>query len=198
MKRFFRVLAVAAAVLAVSCSGEKGFSKKDLEIIHSNPLELLHIYTIENPAELEVLRAPSYNLSKRALNSNDYKLLTERMVRTVSDSLVGGVGLAAPQIGINKAVIAVCRVDKPGAPFEVYPNIRIVSYSPEMEIMPEGCLSIPGRREYVDRSFAVEVEYFSMEAQKIVRDTIRDYAARIFQHEIDHLDGKLYTDRVTY
>jgi peptide deformylase len=132
------------------------------------------------------------------LNSNDYKLLTERMVRTVSDSLVGGVGLAAPQIGINKAVIAVCRVDKPGAPFEVYPNIRIVSYSPEMEIMPEGCLSIPGRREYVDRSFAVEVEYFSMEAQKIVRDTIRDYAARIFQHEIDHLDGKLYTDRVTY
>jgi peptide deformylase len=198
MKRFYRVLAVVAAVLAVSCSGGKNFSKADLEIIHSNPDELLHIYTVENPAELEVLRSPSMDLSIKALNSEDFKVLSERMLRTVSDTLVGGVGLAAPQIGINKAVIAVCRVDKPGAPFEIYPNIRIITYSEEMEILQEGCLSIPGKREYVDRAFGVEVEYFSLEAQKIVRDTIRDYAARIFQHEIDHLDGKLYTDRVTF
>lgn len=198
MKRFYRVLAVVAAVLAVSCSGGKNFSKEDLEIIHSNPDELLHIYTVENPAELEVLRSPSMDLSIKALNSEDFKVLSERMLRTVSDTLVGGVGLAAPQIGINKAVIAVCRVDKPGAPFEIYPNIRIITYSEEMEILQEGCLSIPGKREYVDRAFGVEVEYFSLEAQKIVRDTIRDYAARIFQHEIDHLDGKLYTDRVTF
>ena len=198
MRRILRFLAVAAAVLAVSCSGGKNFSKGDLEIIHSNPNELLHIYTIENPAELEVLRTPSMDLSKKALHSEDYKVLSERMLRTVSDSLVGGVGLAAPQIGINKAVIVVCRVDKPGAPYEVYPNIRILSYSPELEVLQEGCLSIPGRREYIERSFGVEVEYYSLEAQKIVRDTIREYAARIFQHEIDHLDGKLYTDRMLY
>ena len=198
MKKIFKVFALAAAVFAVSCSGEKNFSKEDLEIIHSNPQELLHIYTVENPAELEVLRAPSMNLTKKALNSDDFKVLTERMLRTVSDTVAGGVGLAAPQIGINKAVIAVCRVDKAGAPYEIYPNIRIVTYSPEVEILPEGCLSIPGRKEYVERAYAIEVEYFSLETQKIVRDTIRDYAARIFQHEIDHLDGKLYTDRVIY
>ena len=196
MKRFFIVLAVAAAVLAVSCSGGKNFSKADLEIIHGNPDGLLQIYTIENPAQLEVLRAPSFDLSKKDLHSDDFKQLARRMVQTVSDSLVGGVGLAAPQIGINKAVVAVQRVDKPGAPFEVYPNIRIVGYSPELEILEEGCLSIPGRREIVERSFGVEIEYYSIPHSKIVRDTIRDYAARIFQHEVDHLDGKLYTDRV--
>lgn len=196
MKRFFGILAVAAAVLAVSCSGGKNFSKADLEIIHGNPSNLLQIYTIENPAQLEVLRAPSFDLSKKALHSDDFKLLARRMVQTVSDSLVGGVGLAAPQIGINKAVIAVQRVDKPGAPFEVYPNIRIVAYSPEHEILEEGCLSIPGRKEFVERSYGVEIEYYSIPHRKIVRDTIREYAARIFQHEVDHLDGKLYTDRV--
>ena len=99
-------------------------------------------------------------------------------------------------IGINKAVIAVQRVDKPGAPFEVYPNIRITTYSEEQDISIEGCLSIPGKKDYVERSIGIVVEYYSIPERKMVLDTIRQYAAIIFQHEIDHLDGKLYTDRV--
>ncbi len=196
MKKIFKIFAVAAAVFATSCGGEKKFSKADLEIIHTNPQELLHIYTIENPAELEVLRTPSWNLTEKAIHSNDFKLLAERMVKTVSDSTVGGVGLAAPQIGINKAVIAVQRVDKPGAPLEVYPNIRITTYSEEQDISIEGCLSIPGKKDYVERSIGIVVEYYSIPERKMVLDTIRQYAAIIFQHEIDHLDGTLYTDRV--
>lgn len=187
---------MAAAVLAVSCSGGDNFSKADLEIIYGNPDSLLHIYTVEDSTELKILRAVSEDLPVAVLHGEDFSLLAERMLQTVADTVVGGVGLAAPQIGINRRVVAVCRVDKPGEPFEIYPNIRIISYSSDMETLAEGCLSIPGRRELVERSYDVEIEYYSIPHCKIVRDTIRGYAARIFQHEVDHLSGKFYTDRV--
>ncbi len=196
MKNIFKISAIVAAMFATSCSGDKNFSKADREIIHTNPQELLHIYTVDNPEELEVLRKPSWNLTAEAIHSDDFKLLAERMIRTVSDSTAGGVGLAAPQIGINKAVIVVQRVDKEGAPYEVYPNARIVTRSEELDISIEGCLSIPGKRDYVDRSMGIVVEYYSIPERKMVQDTIIQYASIIFQHEIDHLEGILYTDRV--
>lgn len=197
MKKIFRILTLATAVFAVSCSGTKKFSKADLEIIRTNPDSLLHIYTIENPEELEVLRAPSWDLTEKAIQSDDYKLLAKRMLRTVMDTLNGGVGLAAPQIGINKAVIVVWRGDKPGMPYEVYPNIRIVADSDIIDVDTEGCLSIPGKKDFVDRYTGVEIEFYSLSQKKLIRDTIQHpYISRIFQHEIDHLGGILYTDRV--
>lgn len=197
MRRVFSFFALAFVLASIaSCSGAKNFSAADKEIIHSNPDKLLHIYTVDNPSELEVLRARSEDLTEKAIHSDDYRILAERMIRTMADSTVGGVGLAAPQVGINKAVIAVQRFDKPGAPIEVYPNIRIVSTSEEIDVSMEGCLSIPGKRDYVDRFIGVEIEFYSIGQRKMIRDTVRQYPAFIFQHEIDHLDGKLYTDRL--
>lgn len=197
MKRFI-LLAILPSILALaSCVGSQHkFSEQDLAIINTNPDSLLHIYTIDNPEELKVLRKPSADLAPKVIHSDDYRLLAERMIRTLADSTVGGVGLAAPQIGINKAVIAVQRFDKPGAPIEVYPNIRIVSTSEEIDISLEGCLSIPGKRDYVDRFLGVEIEFYSIGQKKMIRDTVYQYPAFIFQHEIDHLSGTLYTDRV--
>ena len=196
MKRVFSFFAFSLVLAAVaSCSGAKNFSAADKEIIHSNPDELLHIYTVDNPDELKVLRARSADLTERAIHSEDYRLLAERMIRTLADSTVGGVGLAAPQIGINKAVIAVQRFDKPGAPIEVYPNIRILETSEEMDISFEGCLSVPGKKGYVDRHIGIEIEFYSIGQRKMIRDTVHQYPAVIFQHEIDHLFGTLYTDR---
>lgn len=196
MKRvlFFAVLPALFALASCVSSNHK-FSEKDLAIIHSNPDSLLKIYTVDNDAELAVLKAPSYNLTKKELHSNDFKVLAERMVRTVSDSTVGGVGLAAPQVGINKAVVVVQRADKPGEPFEVYPNISIVDNSEEIVISNEACLSVPGKRGDVDRYTAIVIEYYSIKDKAVVRDTINSFASVIFQHEVDHLDGILYTDR---
>ena len=67
---------------------------------------------------------------------------------------------------------------------------------PEIDVSMEGCLSIPGKRDYVDRFIGVEIEFYSIGQRKMIRDTVRQYPAFIFQHEIDHLDGKLYTDRL--
>ena len=193
MKLIFRILSLAALVIAVSCGDKHEFSEADLEIIHSNPDSLLHIYTVDNPVEMEVLRTPSVNLSKKALHSEDFRILSERMLKTVSAA--EGLGLSAPQIGINKAVVVVQRNDKEGAPYEIYPNIIIKDCSQEMDISAEGCLSIPGKTGLVDRHIVVAIEYYSIPERKMVVDTISTYESAIFQHEIDHLDGILYTDR---
>ena len=93
--------------------------------------------------------------------------------------------------------MAVQRFDKPGEPFEVYPNIRLVWASDSLAYGPEGCLSVPDRREDVLRAQEIVIEYALMQRpQWSVRDTVRGFTAVIFQHEIDHLDGVLYIDRL--
>jgi peptide deformylase len=90
-------------------------------------------------------------------------------------------------------------------PFEVYPNIRIVWASDSLSSGPEGCLSVPGRRGEVLRSHEIVVEYADLAAVRsdcstddipMVKDTVKGFTAVIFQHEVDHLDGVLYIDRL--
>ena len=106
------------------------------------------------------------------------------------------LALAAPQIGINRRVVAVQRFDKEGEPFEVYPNISIIETSEELAPGPEGCLSVPNQRHEVMRHTWVTIQYYSLEAHKVVQERIEGFTAVIFQHEVDHLSGVLYIDRV--
>ena len=89
------------------------------------------------------------------------------------------------------------RYDKPGYPFEVYPNIHIEHFSDQKQTGPEGCLSIPEIAGDVERSQQVVIRYTDPETLSEVRETVDGYTAVIFQHEIDHLDGILFTDRLT-
>lgn len=190
------VLYLIAIVVVASCSVNGNFTKKDIDIIRGDANELLKIYTIESEEETLVLRDSSVNLSVRSIYSEDYVLLVERMKRTVSDSAVSGVGIAAPQIGINKRLVVVQRFDKEGDPFEAYPNISIVEYSDEKIKGTEGCLSVPGEKYDVNRCSSVVINYFDAERGVMVQEFIDGFTAVIFQHEVDHLDGIIYTDRV--
>lgn len=118
------------------------------------------------------------------------------MIETVTDSMQDGVGIAAPQIGVSRRLVAVMRYDKEGMPFEIYPNIRIECFSSEKQTGPEGCLSIPGKSGNVERSEWVVISYTDPSSLETVRDTVEGYTAVIFQHEADHLDGVLFTDRM--
>lgn len=189
-------LALLASLFLCGCAANGGFSQKDKEIINTSTEDILHLYTIESEDETKILRAKSEDLSGRALKSRDYALLAKRMVETVSDTAVGGVGIAAPQIGINKRVVAVQRFDKEGAPFEVYPNIYILDYSEDKKKGPEGCLSVPNERYEVLRSTSVTIRYFDINEGKVVTESVEGFTAVIFQHEVDHLEGIIYTDRV--
>ena len=136
------------------------------------------------------------DISDEDLRSEAFSNLAERMIETVTDSMLDGVGIAAPQIGLSRRLVAVMRYDKEGMPFEIYPNIRIECFSSEKQTGPEGCLSIPGKSGNVERSEWVVISYTDSSSLETVRDTVEGYTAVIFQHEADHLDGVLFTDRM--
>lgn len=187
-----------------SDDSDAGFTKKELEILDKAD-SIMRVLTIENQEDLNVLRDKSTDLSDEALLSEDYTRLSAMMIATVTHPSQDGVGIAAPQVGLNRRIVAVQRFDKEGEPFEVYPNIRIVRASDSLAIGSEGCLSVPGRSEEVERSQEIEIEYTAVPPTSenvelplpTVRETISDFTAVIFQHEVDHLDGVLYIDRVS-
>jgi peptide deformylase len=109
----------------------------------------------------------------------------------------GGIGLAANQVGINKRVAVVDFVrasDQKTEPLLLL-NPKIIESSGEIEIV-EGCLSIPGISLPVKRAEKIKVENYDIEGNKTVFEA-EGMLARAIQHEIDHLDGKMYVDRLT-
>ncbi len=104
-----------------------------------------------------------------------------------------GVGLAAPQVGVLKRIIVVQGSQGP----DTYINPRIIKKSRGKDFMEEGCLSFPDVFLQIKRPKEVEVEALNLQGEKI-RVKARDLAARVFQHEIDHLDGILFIDRISF
>ena len=201
MKKLFVICLAVSAIF--SCNrAETGFSQEERELIHSAD-SIMRVLTIEDSLDLAVLRAVSRDFSADALMSEEFARLSELMVATVTHPSQDGVGIAGPQVGLNRRVVAVQRFDKEGEPFEVYPNIRIVWASDSLACGPEGCLSVPDRRGNVLRSQQIVIEYADLASLSqscdnipIARDTVSGFTAVIFQHEIDHLDGVLYIDRL--
>lgn len=105
-----------------------------------------------------------------------------------------GVGLAAPQIGKNVRLVLVdpSAGDNKTA-LRVMINPVVVSMSPETDVRPEGCLSLPGELFHVRRSLALKVRYLNARLN-VVEAELYDMEARIFLHELDHLSGILISD----
>ena len=102
-----------------------------------------------------------------------------------------GVGLAAPQIGVLRRICIVC------TDYEMPPKIMINPEIIEQEgsqVEFEGCLSIPGYRGKVERAAWVKVKYTDLDGEEVIEEGT-ELLARAFQHEIDHLDGILYTSK---
>jgi peptide deformylase len=142
-----------------------------------------------------VLRGKSKKVAK--VTPSIQKLLDD-LTETMRDA--PGVGLAAPQIGVLQRVIVV-EVLKDEENLELQHgfyqlvNPEIVKVSKEIEEGSEGCLSIPGYTGEVERYAAVEVKALDRNG-KPIKVKAHDFLARVLQHEIDHLDGILYLDRL--
>lgn len=102
-----------------------------------------------------------------------------------------GVGLAAPQVGENLRIILAML----GKKVMVLINPEITKHSETKNSEDEGCLSIPEEVGTVERWSKIELSFFDEKFTKKTR-TLTDFDARVVQHEIDHLDGILFTDRV--
>ena len=109
-----------------------------------------------------------------------------------------GIGLAAPQIGISKRVIVVDlrREDRDDDEPMALVNPRVVWASSEKSKQTEGCLSIPTLEEIVERPAKVRVEAHDPDGERVELHA-DELLARALQHEIDHLDGVLFLDRVS-
>lgn len=146
-----------------------------------------------------VLRAKSRDLTHREAVSPRVKHFSARMVKTMR--LAQGVGLAANQVGDPRRILVMeCRgnaryPNRPSFPLQTYFNARIVRSSKKKIQDWEGCLSIPGYRGRAPRAQSVTFEALTPEGKK-VRRTVRGFEARVLQHEVDHLDGKFYVDRM--
>lgn len=125
--------------------------------------------------------------------------LVDGLIATVAQA--NGVGIAAPQVAQSYRLFVVA--SRPNARYPNAPqmeptamlNPKIIARSDEIVKDWEGCLSIPGIRGIVPRYQLVEVEYTSRDG-KLHRQELRDFVARIFQHELDHLDGIMFLDRL--
>jgi peptide deformylase len=125
--------------------------------------------------------------------------LVDNLLITVKQA--NGVGIAAPQVGVSNRIFIVASRPNPRYPHapEMEPtamiNPKILARSNETVKGWEGCLCIPGIRGSVPRDRAIEVEYTDRYG-KLHKQELTDFVARIFQHELDHLDGIVFLDRL--
>jgi peptide deformylase len=148
-----------------------------------------------------VLRQRGRDLAPGEIKSAAIRALVTDMIDTVHD--YGGIGLAAPQIGesLRLAIVEVPGGESrygelPSLPLTVFVNPTIEVLGDETRGYWEGCLSIPGLRGYVERPQHVRVAATDLEAKPFALE-LHGFLATVIQHELDHLDGTLYIDRIT-
>lgn len=155
--------------------------------------KILEVAEIGNP----VLRSPSSPIQN--IHSPVVQKLIDNLIHTAAKT--NGVGIAAPQVSENIQLFIVA--SRPNLRYLHAPvmeptpmiNPQIVSYSDEKEKGWEGCLSVPGMRGLVERSREIEICYIDRHGQQ-QQQVFTDFVARIVQHEYDHINGKLFLDRV--
>lgn len=186
------IIGIIAAAVVVLLLCRKPFTAFERTVIEKSD-SLMYVLTM--PEDSTILRAKSRNLSRKELRSEELSTLIAKMLYSVQDPSQDGVGIAAPQVGLNVRLICVMRLDKAGAPFEPYLNIKIDTLGGNIITGPEGCLSVPPYRGMVKRHDKIRISYVRPGTLEKVTEDVEGYTAVIFQHECDHLDGILYTDR---
>ncbi len=170
----------------------KRIRNNEVKYSRRSKVMILDIVEIGDP----VLRRKAHKITQI---DRDIRLLANDMIETLRDS--GGVGLAAPQIGESIRMIVVeypeddSVEDAPKKTWKVI-NPEIIWRSEETVLGSEGCLSIPGYVGTVERNESIKVKGLSVFGRPL-KITASGWLARIFQHEIDHLEGICYIDRAT-
>lgn len=187
MKKISLVLVLVSAL----SFGQK-YSKAEVSLIKNGNTETaLPIFQTSDSLQHHVLLSKSIDAEPKDKST---KILVNRMKLSLL-ATDGGVGIAAPQVGINRNIIWVQRFDKAGKPLEYMINPKILWKSEILNLGPEGDLSIEIFRDYFYRSQAIQLEYFDLNG-KIHTEILEGFTAIIAQHEIDHLSGILISDKI--
>lgn len=184
-------LCVFFLLISFLCSGQKYTKAEIFRITDKSADSAMVIYQTADSLKKKVLLAKSADVKTR---NKFTKILVERMKYSLLTTK-GGVGIAAPQVGINRNIIWVKRFDKKDVPLEYFLNPKITWRSEILNLGAEGDLSIEKFRDQFFRSRVIQVEYFDLKGKKHI-ELVEGFTAVIFQHEIDHLSGILITDKI--
>ncbi len=163
--------------------------------------EVLPVIELGNPLlrrRSRPVMATNGNAQPQVFDPGTQQLIDDLLLTVKQAS---GVGIAAPQVAHSERLFIVAsrpNLRYPNAPLmepTAMINPRILSHSAEMEMGWEGCLSVPGVRGLVPRYQKISVEYIGRDGQ-LYQQELTHFVARIFQHELDHLDGIVFLDRV--
>ena len=146
---------------------------------------------------MEILLVPHPVLRQKAKKLNNIHAEDIKIANNMMEIMkkAPGIGLAANQVGILKQIVTINFEDKENnkkANYILF-NPSIINYSKETIVMEEGCLSLPEQYADIERPKKINIEYINENKQSITRE-VDGYEARILQHEIDHLSGKLFVD----
>lgn len=129
--------------------------------------------------------------------ATDYKPEEElsKLIQDLWDTMYNatGAGLAAPQINLSKRIFVIDLLDQEWK--QVFINPKILSYGNEQSSMVEGCLSLPGISGKVIRPSEIVIEYYDENLNHKIK-TFKGIRSRVIQHEYDHLEGRLWVDRI--
>lgn len=145
----------------------------------------MRILNAFNKSDLQILKSPCTEINI----SPAMKVLIRDMHHTLEKSKIG-VGLAAPQVGVNKRIFVIQYYET----IMTVINPVILHFGADIRTESEGCLSVSGINVLIPRSESIRVAYTRMDGVRFEDATINGFLARIFQHECDHLEGKLIID----
>ena len=178
-------LAGSFAQLAKNAEKKKPLITVNKEAVKNPPLK---IYMLGQ----ETLRTPAIRIVKV---DDSIRQLAKNMLVTMYSAK--GIGLAAPQVGVQKRILVIdLNFEDPDAPPNVFINPEIISSSASLDTYEEGCLSIPGVYLNVLRPSSIKLSYRD-EMGRPKKMNAEGLMARCIQHEIDHLNGVLFVDKVT-
>ena len=147
-----------------------------------------------------LLRVVAEDFSVEEIKNSETQLLLEDMWHSLAAA--GGIGLAAPQIGISKQLAVIKLTEESDRYPDMEDSEAFIIFNPKITVLDkteqgfwEGCLSVPGLRGFVERPRKIRVDFLDVNAKPRSIE-VEDFLATVFQHELDHLVGKLYVDRI--
>ena len=147
-----------------------------------------------------LLREVAEDFSVEEIKNSETQLLLEDMWHSLAAA--GGIGLAAPQIGISKQLAVIKLTEESDRYPDMEDSEAFIIFNPKITVLDkteqgfwEGCLSVPGLRGFVERPRKIRVDFLDENAKPRSIE-VEDFLATVFQHELDHLVGKLYVDRI--
>ena len=188
--------------LLISIQFTMAFTEREKEIIRNGDKDTsFRVLLTTDAIDAFTLRMQSSDINANSIATDeDLQLLIQRLAITMNEA--GGVGIAAPQVGVLKKIFLFIRIDKPDYPIQVAINPRIVNHPTETVCFEgDGCLSIPNISANSIRFPWIEIEYWD-EKGNFHKERLEGYSrteditAVIFQHELDHLNGVLFTDKI--